>query len=77
VERSEFELPVPVSKLSDDGIKLEFVAGKRIALIARDYNTVGATAHQPVLAGRWRRYPKIGGFVGPRYLSDLRNAGLK
>jgi hypothetical protein len=35
VERSEFELPVPVSKLSDDSIMLEFAAARRIALVAR------------------------------------------
>jgi hypothetical protein len=34
VEGSEFELPVPVSKLSD-GIMLEFATARRIALIAR------------------------------------------
>ena len=34
-EGSEFELPVPVSKLSDDGFMLEFATGRRIALIAR------------------------------------------
>ena len=35
VEGSEFELPVPVSKLSDDNIMLEFATARRIALIAR------------------------------------------
>jgi hypothetical protein len=35
VEGSELELPVPVSKLSDDSIVLEFATGSRIALIAR------------------------------------------
>ena len=35
MERSEFELPVPVSKLSDDGILLEFATARRTALIAR------------------------------------------
>jgi len=34
-EQSEFELPVPVSKLSDDSIMLEFATARRIALIAR------------------------------------------
>ena len=34
-EGSEFELPVPVSKLSDDSIMLEFATARRIALIAR------------------------------------------
>jgi hypothetical protein len=34
-EGSEFELPVPVSKLSDDSILLEFSTARRIALIAR------------------------------------------
>ena len=34
-EGSEFELPVPVVKLSDDGIMLEFATARRIALIAR------------------------------------------
>jgi imidazolonepropionase-like amidohydrolase len=29
-EGSEFELPVPVSKLSDDSIMLEFAAARRI-----------------------------------------------
>jgi hypothetical protein len=33
-EGSEFELPVPVSKPSDDSIKLEFAAARRIALVA-------------------------------------------
>jgi hypothetical protein len=28
---SEFELPVPLSKLSDDSIKVEFTAARRIA----------------------------------------------
>jgi hypothetical protein len=32
-EGSEFELPVPVSKPSNDGIKLEFAAARRIALV--------------------------------------------
>ena len=36
VEGSEFELPVPVSKLSDDSILLEFSTARRIALIARE-----------------------------------------
>jgi hypothetical protein len=35
VEGSEFELPVPVSKLSDDSIVLEFATARRIALFAR------------------------------------------
>jgi hypothetical protein len=34
-EESEFELPVTVSKLSDDGIVLEFATAGRIALIAQ------------------------------------------
>jgi hypothetical protein len=34
-EGSEFELPLPVSKLSDDSIMLEFATARRIALIAR------------------------------------------
>ena len=34
-EHSEFELPVPVSKMSDDSIMLEFATARRIALIAR------------------------------------------
>ena len=34
-EGSEFELPVPVSKLSDDGTMREFATSRRIALIAR------------------------------------------
>jgi hypothetical protein len=34
-EGSEFELPVPVSKLSNDSIMLEFATARRIALIAR------------------------------------------
>ena len=33
-EGSEFELPVPVCKLSDDSILLEFSTARRIALIA-------------------------------------------
>jgi hypothetical protein len=64
-EGSEFELPVPVSKLSEDSIKLEFAAARRIAL-------VGADAHQPrfsleeveKMPGNWQN------------LSDLRKAGL-
>jgi hypothetical protein len=32
-ERSEFELPVPVSKLSDDSIMLEFATVRRVAAL--------------------------------------------
>jgi hypothetical protein len=35
VEGSEFELTVPVSKPSDNSIRLEFAAARRIALVAR------------------------------------------
>jgi hypothetical protein len=35
VERGGFELAVPVSKLSDDGIMLEFATARRIALVAQ------------------------------------------
>ena len=34
-ERSEFDLPVPVSKLSDDNIELELATTRRIALMPR------------------------------------------
>jgi hypothetical protein len=34
-EGSEFELPVPVSKLSDDSIMLEVATARRVAAIAR------------------------------------------
>jgi hypothetical protein len=34
-EGSEFELTVPVSKPSDNSIRLEFAAARRIALVAR------------------------------------------
>jgi hypothetical protein len=40
VERSEFELPVPISKLSDDSIMLEFATARRTSLIARNYDTL-------------------------------------
>ena len=33
MERSEFELPVPVSKLSDDSIMLEFATVRRVAAL--------------------------------------------
>ena len=44
VERSEFELPVPVAKLSDDSIMLEFATVRRVAalgdaLISREART--------------------------------------
>jgi hypothetical protein len=32
-ERTEFELPVPASKLSDDNVELEFATTRRIALM--------------------------------------------
>jgi hypothetical protein len=35
VERSEFELPVPVSKPSDDSIELELATTRGIALMPR------------------------------------------
>jgi hypothetical protein len=40
-ERDGFEPPVPVSKLSDDSIMLEFAADRRIALIAQRLQYVG------------------------------------
>jgi hypothetical protein len=56
VERSEFELPVPVSKLSDDSILLEFSTARRIALIARKLQY-------------YRRYDAAGGENEPLELS--------
>jgi hypothetical protein len=59
-ERSEFELPFPVFKLSDDTIMLEFATVRRIALSRGDYN--------PGV----ERCPEIGRVVRARYLSNLR-----
>jgi hypothetical protein len=42
VEGSEFEPPVPVSRLSDDSIMLEFATARGIALIARRLHAVAA-----------------------------------
>jgi hypothetical protein len=58
-ERTEFELPVPISKLSDDSIMLEFATARRTALIARNYNTVGATgrSQETFRPARHARYP--------------------
>ena len=75
-EGSEFELSVPVAKLSDDGIMLEFATAKRIALIAQYCRRYCASA--AVLAGRGGEcYRNRQGPIGLRYLSDLRKAGLK
>jgi hypothetical protein len=45
-EGSEFELPVPVSKLSDDSIMLEFAAARRIALISAKLSAASTNPRQ-------------------------------
>jgi hypothetical protein len=59
----KFELPVPVSKLSDDSIMLEFAAARRIALIARRLTILSALLRisPRVSLEGWKRCPELAG----------------
>jgi hypothetical protein len=48
LEGSEFELPVPVSKLSDDGIMLEFATARRtVNTGVKVHRRIAVKIHQP------------------------------